>query len=107
MITALAIHHAVIGRVRSPPTRLRYRPFTPHTIARIAASTGASSQSQRLGRHRWVVERAIYWLTGYRRLTIPRDELETGGLAVTTRPYRVVDTHGRPHPARFGYGIPT
>jgi hypothetical protein len=26
--------------------------------------------SQRLGRHRWVVERSIAWLTGYRRLTL-------------------------------------
>jgi uncharacterized NAD(P)/FAD-binding protein YdhS len=32
---------------------------------------------------------------------------ETGGLAVTTRPYRVVDAAGRPHPRRFAYGIPT
>jgi transposase len=24
----------------------------------------------RLGRHRWVVERFLAWLTGYRRLTI-------------------------------------
>jgi transposase len=24
----------------------------------------------RLGRHRWVVERSLAWLTGYRRLTI-------------------------------------
>ena len=26
--------------------------------------------STRLGRHRWVVERSLAWLTGYRRLTI-------------------------------------
>jgi transposase len=26
--------------------------------------------SEKLGRHRWVIERAISWLTGYRRLTI-------------------------------------
>ena len=25
--------------------------------------------SERLGRHRWVVERSFAWLTGYRRLT--------------------------------------
>ncbi len=29
--------------------------------------------SQRLGRHRWVIERAISWLFGYRRLS-PRYE---------------------------------
>ncbi|GAA1939736.1 FAD/NAD(P)-binding protein [Amycolatopsis minnesotensis] len=32
---------------------------------------------------------------------------ESGGLAVTGRPYRVVDRRGRPHPARFAFGIPT
>ncbi|MFC0598356.1 FAD/NAD(P)-binding protein [Streptomyces palmae] len=31
----------------------------------------------------------------------------TGGLAVTPRPYRVVDAAGRPHPARFAFGVPT
>lgn len=31
----------------------------------------------------------------------------TGGLAVTPRPYHVVDAAGRPHPRRFAYGIPT
>ncbi|GAA1739837.1 FAD/NAD(P)-binding protein [Luedemannella helvata] len=32
---------------------------------------------------------------------------ETGGLAVTQRPYRVLDGRGRPHPRRFAYGVPT
>jgi hypothetical protein len=32
---------------------------------------------------------------------------ETGGLAVTGRPYRLLDAQGRPHPRRFAYGIPT
>ncbi|MFJ9590032.1 FAD/NAD(P)-binding protein [Streptomyces acidicola] len=32
---------------------------------------------------------------------------ETGGLAVTERPCRVVDGRGRPHPRRFAYGVPT
>ncbi|MFI6409956.1 FAD/NAD(P)-binding protein [Streptomyces sp. NPDC050548] len=32
---------------------------------------------------------------------------ETGGLAVTERPYRVLDTRGRAHPRRFAYGVPT
>lgn len=41
------------------------------------------------------------------RIPDPSGDIETGGLAVTTRPYRVVDAHGRPHPRRFGYGVPT
>ncbi|WP_419992771.1 FAD/NAD(P)-binding protein [Streptomyces boninensis] len=32
---------------------------------------------------------------------------ETGGLAVTQRPYRLIDAGGRPHPRRFAYGVPT
>jgi IS5 family transposase len=43
---------------------LRRRGITP----RIARKDIDSSE--RLGRHRWVVERTISWLTGYRRLTI-------------------------------------
>jgi transposase len=43
---------------------LRARGITPR-IARRGIDTG-----QRLGRHRWKVERTIAWLTGYRRLTI-------------------------------------
>lgn len=37
-------------------------------VARIAQQ-GIES-SQRLGRHRWKIERSISWLFGYRRLTI-------------------------------------
>jgi uncharacterized NAD(P)/FAD-binding protein YdhS len=32
---------------------------------------------------------------------------ETGGLAVTERPYRVLRSDGRAHPRRFAYGVPT
>lgn len=32
---------------------------------------------------------------------------ETGGLDVTERPYRIIDAHGRAHPRRFAYGVPT
>jgi hypothetical protein len=32
---------------------------------------------------------------------------ETGGLAVTERPYRLLDRRGRAHPRRFAYGVPT
>ncbi|MET7900598.1 FAD/NAD(P)-binding protein [Streptomyces sp. NPDC005336] len=32
---------------------------------------------------------------------------ETGGLAITERPFHVVDAHGRPHPRLFAYGVPT
>ncbi|PRY38827.1 FAD/NAD(P)-binding protein [Umezawaea tangerina] len=32
---------------------------------------------------------------------------ESGGLAVTGRPYRLVDRTGAAHPARFAFGVPT
>jgi len=33
----------------------------------VAAAVGVVS-SERLGRRRWVIERTMFWLTGYRRL---------------------------------------
>ncbi|MFF2412456.1 FAD/NAD(P)-binding protein [Streptomyces sp. NPDC058092] len=32
---------------------------------------------------------------------------ETGGLAVTGRPYHLIDARGVPHPRRFAHGVPT
>jgi hypothetical protein len=32
---------------------------------------------------------------------------ETGGLAVSRSPYRLLDAHGRPHRRRFAFGVPT
>jgi transposase len=46
---------------------LRGRGITPRIARRGVES------NQRLGRHRWKVERSIAWLTGYRRLS-PRYE---------------------------------
>jgi len=43
---------------------LRKRGITPR-IARRAIESG-----ERLGRHRWVVERALSWLNRYRRLKV-------------------------------------
>ncbi|GLZ35013.1 hypothetical protein Lesp02_72000 [Lentzea sp. NBRC 105346] len=35
------------------------------------------------------------------------DPFDSGGLAVTERPYRMIDAAGRVHPNRFAYGVPT
>ncbi|MGW7051331.1 FAD/NAD(P)-binding protein [Streptomyces sp. NPDC054887] len=35
------------------------------------------------------------------------DGYETGGLDVTRRPYRLIDSQGRAHPRRFAFGVPT
>lgn len=34
-------------------------------------------------------------------------DFRTGGLAVTRRPYRLVDAAGKPHPHRYAFGVPT
>ncbi|MFF5500163.1 FAD/NAD(P)-binding protein [Streptomyces aquilus] len=34
-------------------------------------------------------------------------DYETGGLAVSERPYHLLDAAGVPHPRRFAYGVPT
>ncbi|MFF9043607.1 FAD/NAD(P)-binding protein [Streptomyces parvulus] len=41
------------------------------------------------------------------RIEDPDGAWESGGLAVTTRPYHTVDARGRAHPRRFAYGVPT
>ncbi|NSC25052.1 MULTISPECIES: FAD/NAD(P)-binding domain-containing protein [Streptomyces] len=43
----------------------------------------------------------------YRVATADGGTYETGGLAVTPRPYRLLDARGRAHPRRFAYGVPT
>ncbi|WP_432758534.1 transposase [Streptomyces virginiae] len=53
------------GLRRSPPAKMASR----ETRVRIARK-GVES-SERLGRRRWVIERIMSWLTGYRRLKPP------------------------------------
>ncbi|KJS53301.1 FAD/NAD(P)-binding domain-containing protein [Streptomyces rubellomurinus] len=45
--------------------------------------------------------------TAYRIPAQDGSSYETGGLAVTERPYRLLDTRGRAHPRRYAYGVPT
>ncbi len=62
-----------------------------HIAIRIARK-GVES-SQRSGRHRWVIERTMSWLSGYRRLSPryernPRNYLAFLGLAATLCCYK-------------------
>ncbi|WP_206051007.1 FAD/NAD(P)-binding protein [Nocardioides speluncae] len=41
------------------------------------------------------------------RISDPDDDYRTGGLAVTPKPYRLLDAAGRAHPRRFAFGVPT
>ena len=43
----------------------------------------------------------------YRIAGVHGTSYETGGLAVTERPYRLIDGRGQAHPRRFAYGVPT
>lgn len=45
--------------------------------------------------------------TTYRIRNRSHGAYETDGLAVTERPFRLIDAAGRPHPSRFAYGVPT
>lgn len=46
-------------------------------------------------------------VSAYRIDGPPGTRYETGGLAVTERPYHLLDGRGRAHPRRFAYGVPT
>ncbi|MFI1927326.1 FAD/NAD(P)-binding protein [Streptomyces sp. NPDC020377] len=45
--------------------------------------------------------------TAYRIRTRRADPYDSDGLAVTARPFRLIDAAGRPHPRRFAFGVPT
>ena len=48
-----------------------------------------------------------YLLTTGRSRPYHVGDYESGGLAVTERPYRLIDRTGAAHPARFAFGVPT
>jgi hypothetical protein len=66
------------GPLREHGTALRPDPTTTATPTGLAAAPGTRPRiarrgiepSQRLGRHRYVVERSLAWLVGYRRLQV-------------------------------------
>jgi len=70
------------GRRRKRPAKLhadkaydipRCRRFLHRRRIKVRIARKGVDSSQRLGRHRWVIERTMAWLARYRRLTI-RDE---------------------------------
>lgn len=81
------------GRPRKHPSQLhaykaydrcRYRrALTRRHIQHRIARRGIES-SQRLGRHRWVVERTLAWLAQFRRLAIRYERRDDIHLAFTT-----------------------
>jgi transposase len=67
------------GRRRRRPAKLhadkaydipRCRRFLHRRHIKVRIARKGIDSSQRLGRHRWVIERTLAWLNRYRRLTI-------------------------------------
>jgi len=67
------------GRRRKRPSKLhadkaydipRCRRFLHRRRIKVRIARKGVDSSQRLGRHRWVIERTMAWLARYRRLTI-------------------------------------
>jgi hypothetical protein len=58
-----------VGRPELDPLPRRRRALRRRGITPRIARRGIES-SQRLGRHRYVVERSLAWLVGYRRLQV-------------------------------------
>lgn len=64
MLDAIPAVKSRRGPRRRKPGRLRERRIVPRIARR------GIDRNDRLGRHRWKIERTLAWLTGYRRLTI-------------------------------------
>jgi transposase len=58
------------GRPRTRPARLHLDKAYDYPRCRRALRRRGIESSQRLGRHRYVVERSLAWLVGYRRLQV-------------------------------------
>jgi transposase len=67
------------GRPRKRPAKLhadkaydipRCRRFLHRRRIKVRIARKGIDSSERLGRHRWVVERTLAWLTQFRRLTV-------------------------------------
>jgi IS5 family transposase len=93
LLDAVAPVKGLWGRPRKRPDKLhgdkgydfdrcraacRKRGITPRIARRGVES------SEKLGRHRWVVERTLAWLSRYRRLTVRYDRLAEIHLAFLT-----------------------
>jgi transposase len=82
------------GRPRRRPAKVhadqgydipRCRQYLRRRGIRCRIARKGIESSQRLGRHRWVVERTLAWLTAYRRLTIRyerRDDIHEAFLRI-------------------------
>ena len=79
LIDGVPLIRTPTGRRRKRPARLhadkaydipRCRRFLHRRRIKVRIARKGIDTSDRLGRHRWVVERTLAWLNRYRRLTI-------------------------------------
>lgn len=79
MVDAVPLIRTPTGHRRKRPAKLhadkaydlpRCRRFLHRRHIKVRIARRGIESSQRLGRHRWVVERTLAWLARYRRLTI-------------------------------------
>ncbi len=79
LVDAVPLIRTPTGRRRKRPAKLhadkaydipRCRRALSRRRIKVRIARRGIESSQRLGRHRWVVERTLAWLNRYRRLTI-------------------------------------
>ena len=60
------------------------RAWVRHRGIAVRIARRGTETSEKLGRHRWVIERTLAWLTGYRRLTLRYERHASHFLAFVT-----------------------
>lgn len=116
----IALIEAGVLELTGPGTEIRFDTAAPSFVAEPAIAPGSAVRSRTLIearlqepdlrrtndpllRHLLATEQVgPYRIPGSRG-----SSYETGGLAVSERPYHLLDARGRPHPRRFAFGIPT
>jgi hypothetical protein len=116
----IALIEAGVLRLTGPGSVIRFDPADPSFVARSTTVPGPPVRATALiearlpdtdlrrtedplMRHLLNTEQAA----PYRIAASGGSTYETGGLAVGTRPYHLLDARGREHPRRFAYGVPT
>jgi transposase len=60
------------------------RSWVAHQGIRVRIARKGIDSNEKLGKHRWVIERTMAWLTGYRRLTLRYERKSSHFLAFLT-----------------------
>ncbi|MFF9626960.1 FAD/NAD(P)-binding protein [Streptomyces griseosporeus] len=116
----IALIDAGILELTGPGTEIRFDPANPSFVAETRTVPGPPIRARALIearlpepdlrrtddpllRHLLATEQAV----PYRVQGECGVDYETGGLAVSERPYHLMDSRGRSHPRRYAFGVPT